>query len=270
MQKTILQISLAAILFLIVTAINVSQAKTDVKVFNTRPIQISLEVGREHLIHFDDNIQYGLSNTMLANVSATAAAGVIYITPTAEFAKERMKVKLVSTGQIIFIDVQAIYVQGEALADEIRIVNGEQQAAVDEASVKEANAASTSITLRELVQYAAQTFYAPDRLKPSNSAITENVIKRRLFLDNLFMGSSAGLFELKPLMEFRTSRYVLTAISLKNKTLEAQKIKFSDVYPDFRVSAQHMTVGPAHSNTDTTVLYLISDFSLLDSGEYSL
>ena len=258
-------------LFIIFSACSV-YANTEVLIWKKTPLKVNLEVGKERLIHFEDNVSIDLTGSLYKKLRqpTVAAAGVLYLTANAPFPKERITVTLASTGELIFIDLVAVETKDETDLGDVRVVGAK---AIDDQAKVEAETLlqSNQVSIRQLFQHASQDWYAPDRLKNNSLPIVEKEIKKEIYLENLFMGASAGLFDLKALKTYTTNRYVLTAIEVKNRTLSPQDIVYSDIYPDYTVVvAQHVFIGPRYSDTQSTMLYLIREDSLEKDGAYSL
>lgn len=258
--------------WLILLAVTFSQFTfaTEVLVWDKVPLKIRLEVGKEQLIEFPDNIELNMPQKMYNRLSINAAAGIAYITPQAPFPTARIEALLVTTNQKIFIDLFAVESDSKEPAEHIKIITKEESQEKEKARDKLFEQ-SASVTIKDLIQYASHDLFAPDRLKQTGKPITESKINKPLDLNLLFMGRSAGIFEIKPIKQYRTKKHTLTALLLTNKTEKPQMIVYRDLYPSFvAVSSQHIDVGPAKGVAESTVLYLVTDKPLTQYSIYAL
>ncbi|MDF9399127.1 TIGR03749 family integrating conjugative element protein [Vibrio sp. 1180_3] len=247
-----------------------SSFATEMLVWDKRPLKIRLEVNKEKIIEFPDNISLGIPEKLHSRLRLSAAAGVLYITPIAQFPATRIKVRLEETNELVYIDLFAVETKDEAPSEMVRIITKEAEKSKDE--LQQARLAqSSTVTIKELIQYASHDFYAPPRLKNLTKPVVESLIKKQLRLDILFMGRSASLFDLKPIKQYRTSKYTLTAILITNRTSDNQKIIHRDIYPNFiAASSQHLDVGPKGSDAQSTILYLVTEKPMTDDGVYAI
>ncbi|EKO3611935.1 TIGR03749 family integrating conjugative element protein [Vibrio metschnikovii] len=257
-------------LFLVLLPLHIN-ASTEVLVWDKRPLNIQLEVGKERIIEFPDNIELQMPRQVHNRLRINSAAGIAYITAIAPFPNSRISATLVGTNEKVFIDLLAIDPKDSDgdITDYVKIVTNEfkqeKQRQRDELFSQ-----SGRVSIRELIQYASHQFFAPPRLRKTGLPIQESIITRPLNLNIMFMGSSAGMFELKPLIQYRTVNYTLTAILLTNKTHTAQPILYRDAHPSFiAVSSQHKDVGPKGSQAQSTILYLVTERPLNDDAVYS-
>lgn len=265
-MKKISQLYLPLFLFLLTSF---SAMSTEILVWDKKPLSIRLEIGKERIIEFEDNIEIEMTSNVHSRLKIDAAAGVAYLTAIESFPKSRISVTLVATNERIFIDLFAIESDSNQELDLIKVISNDTKLEKEHQKNQHFKQ-SVNITIKELVQYASHDFFAPTRLKLNNLLIQESIINQKLNLDILFLGRSAGLFDLKPLKQYRTLNYNLTAIVLTNKTSEKQMILYKDIYPNFiAVSSQHKDVGPVGSNSQSTILYLVTEKPLADDATYA-
>ncbi len=243
---------------LIISSIGFANA-TAVAVWNKKPIDVELPIGKERIISFSDNVRLGVSKSLQSKIKVTNVAGSIYITALQKFPKSRLQVVFTSTGETALLDIYSINVDGEYEPEDLKIITAKEQEITVDQKVEQLKA-SSKVSIKELVQFASQDWFAPTRLKPHNNLIQEREVSKPVNLDLLFMGSSAGLFDLKPLKEYSAGVYYLTAIGLRNRTAWGQQIKYSDIDPYVTtISSQHTFVGPRGEQNDTTILYVVTE-----------
>ncbi len=243
---------------------------TDVLVWDKRPLQVRLEVNKERIIEMPDNVRVGIPEYLYSKVNISTTGGVMYVTAKEPFTKTRATIRLASNNEEILMDFFGVEAIDDAEPELIKVIR-KDEADKAEAARDAYMAQSNGVTVKEIIQYAAHDFYAPPRLKDTSKPIVENEIRTPLRLDLMLMGRSASLFDLQALKQYRTSRYVLTAILVTNRTSQPQEIVYSDLYPDFiAASSQHVDVGPAGSKAESTILYLVTSQALSDNAIYAM
>lgn len=245
-------------------------AATDVLVWDKKPLEVRLEVGKERLIEFPDNILFGLPTKLTTRLKLDSAAGVAYLTPLTTFPKTRVPVKLATTNEIIFIDLFAAEADGDAPMDLVKIISNKERKETEQKEQARFEE-SGSISLKDLVQYASHDYFAPPRLRQEALSMQISEVTTPLDLRLLFGGESAGLFDLKPLRQYRTLDYTLTAIMVTNRSDSPQNIVFSDIKADYvTVSSQHLSVGPKSSSTQSTMLYFVTNQPLSEMSSFTM
>lgn len=257
-----------AILFILLLS-SISVTATEILVWDKKPLEIRLEVNKERLVEFPDNISMALPPKVLARMSVDSAAGIAYLLPRAPFGKVRIKVRLASTNELIFVDIFAVEPTDDTPMQRVKIVSNEEKIARDETK-QQLISNSADISLKELIQYAAHDFFAPPEFKKMDFPIIESRILKPLNLELMFTGLSAGLFDLQPVKQYRTQKYTLTAIKVTNRTNVTQPIVYSDLenVGYITVSSQHINVLPKGTNRQSTLLYYVTDKPLTEGGSY--
>ncbi|MDN2483942.1 DUF3438 family protein [Vibrio agarivorans] len=248
-------------------ALSMSVSATEIAVWDKTPIEVRFEVGKERLVHVPGNVEVQQTSTFRNNVQFYNAAGTLYITPYSEFPKQRMKLRLES-GEIIYVDFFAVTSESEAKQEDFKIIHKSEVEAASKAfgiTPQERQ----GITVKQILQYAHIDKFGVPRLKP-NLPITETEINSPLNLDLLFIGRSAGLFDLNAIKQYRSQQYTVTAIHLQNKTSIKREIKLKDLYPAMiAASPHHFTVEPAGHLGDETILFVVTNKPLSEYAIYS-
>ena len=259
---------LSALITLSLILISFGSAATEVKVWKHTPLPVELPVGKESIILFSDNVRVGLPMSLQGKVKLTSLAGAVYLTALEKFPKTRLQVIYISTGEKALLDVYSKNVDADFEPEDLKIITA-QEAEIKVGDQVEALKESSKVSVKDFIQYAAQDWFAPERLKPYNRRITSREITKDVNLDLLFMGKSSGLFELKALKEYSTGQYILTAIGIQNRTLWEQDIDYSDIDPfviaasSQPINAQPTLLGPKGSEGDTTILYVVTESPLI-------
>ena len=176
----------------------------------------------------------------------------LYLNALEPFPATQLKVRT-AHNKIIFINFSA---QDKASTEAINIIFP-KPAKKQDFSIK-----TPSTSMKQLVQYAIQYYYAPERLKPENSNISKSmsfaVDKYQLFED----GSVTAI----PLDSFSSNDLTVTAIYLKNNL--HKEVSLIDAQANSPVNICGNWVGSAFfpiskldkvgSDQDSTMLFLIS------------
>lgn len=257
------------LIFLTLTLLAFSSTATEVLVWDKKPLEIRLEVNKERLIEFPDNISMAIPGKALNRMSVDSAAGVAYLMPRVAFGKVRIKVRLVSTNELILVDLFAVDPSDDMPMQNVKVISNEEKQANEEAQV-ELMAQSSDVTLKQLVQYVSHDFFAPPEFQKMDLPIQESRILKPLNLELMFTGFSAGIFDLKAIKQYRTQNYTLTAIKVTNRTNETQPIIYSDLENVGYITAgsQHSVVQPKGTQQQSTLLYYITDRPLTENSNY--
>jgi len=247
-----------------------SQAfSTEVLVWDSKPLEIRLEVGKERIVEFPDNIEVALPSKVLARMSFDSRSKVGYFLPRATFPKVRAKVRLVSTNELIFVEIFAVESTNDLPLENVKVILKSEKDKQDK-DAQELMAQSNNVTLKELVQYVTHDFFAPPEFKKMSLPIQESRIQRPLNLDLMFTGFSAGLFDLEAVKQYRTQLYTLTAIKLTNRTNQVQPIIYSHLENNgyITASSQHRTVMAKGSDGQSTLLYYVTKKPLSENSDF--
>lgn len=262
----------ALLLLLLATCsmiISPAHSSTEVLVWDTKPLKIRLEISKERIIVFPDNVEITMPAQLHRNVNIASTAGKVYVTPNKPFPESRIEVALVSTNERVLIDLFAVSPTDDNELGIVKVVTN-QENILKEQTESELFEQTKNITIKELIQHASHDLYAPARLKQTNRPIRESEIHKPLDLALLFMGRSADLFDIQPLKQYQTTNHTLTAILLTNRTPTQQMLVYRDMYPNFEaVSSQHKNVGPKGGLDESTVMYLVTKHPLYDDPIYA-
>lgn len=272
-MKLFSKIHSATMLFLLVVT-GIANA-TEVHLWDKKPIEIRLEVGKERIITFPSNAKLGMSQDFAGKIRFTNAAGTLYIKALQAFNKTRVFATL-DNGEMLLIDFFAVRPsKGNDAPEEFKIVHPDAVEKASEGlkkSEQEVEENSRSITIKQALQYAVIDLYGVKRLLP-NLAITESEIKKPLNLKHVFINGSAGLFELNAFKQYRTTNYTVTAVHLRNRTHHKQYIRLVDVYPAMLVSSSFDTYVEARTEDpmqrDSTTFFIVTKKPLREYGFYS-
>ncbi|MBD1577105.1 DUF3438 family protein [Vibrio sp. S11_S32] len=199
-----------------------------------KPLSIMLEVGKERVIRFTDNVQFRLAESVTNDLSMSTSAGILYVTAKKPLTDVPVDIRLSSTGEIIRIRLTSS--KDKQKLDEIKIsppLKKQHMTAFDDSSSEVSNP-NDMMSAHEgdpvaLIQYAAIRNMMPKRLWKRDQSIAELPSPKNISLKQLFLGKSAGVFDSHIMATYRSGSMVLTAISLKNTTPYPVAIDFRDI-----------------------------------------
>ena len=237
--------------------------------WDKRPISVHLQVGHERIIHFPDDVRYWLPDTVKRHVSVLAANGVLYIRAMEPFPTTRLRIQGLNDQQVYLLDITAS--ESAAVSDELIVMTKENT----RNRSKEVTAYKTTEDWRvRLTRYAAQQLYAPERLVGGDSAIKRIPVESKTSVP-LIRG---GLIEAVPIASWQGHGLTVTAIRVRNLSRQSLQLQFdrSDSHQALDLShlvrgdwltatLQHDRLGAMGDETDTTTLYLVSNWSFVES-----
>lgn len=238
-------------------------------VWDKRPIAVHIQRHQERIIHFPGDVRYWLPDSLKRKVSVVAANGVLYVRAMESFPTTRIRVQGLLDQTIYLLDVTAN--DSESASDELVVMKPD---AVTNRAKGQTTVLQTEDWRVRLTRYAAQQLYAPERLLRGDSQIKRIPIDAQQAVP-LVRGQR---IEAQPIAAWQGGGFTVTAIKLRNKTLQKQHLVFTysnkpnaiDLAYAVRGSwltavTQHDFLGAAGEQTDTTTLYLVSDRPFIES-----
>lgn len=215
------------------------------------PIAISLPIGSERMVKFDEPVRLENHNPLLTTdkLQVQNNAGFLYFTAKAQFSPIRLAVVLTKSKQVVLLDIAGVNT-GSAVPVEVVLPASPARASGNPAAAK-------AVTEIGLLRYAVQTLYAPKRLMPTDTRIhrTPMMTTRsiRLFRTETVLAL--------PLASWRGGRHYVTAVLVKNLT--ETPVILSPQWLTGHFSAVSFyparTLAPAKTEGDRTTVFLLSD-----------
>ncbi len=225
----------ATLLFLSVL-FSVPSFATTAFTWNGQPLSIMLEIGKERIVRFPDNLQYRFPTEATKSVAMSTTAGILYITPKAELYDLPVDVRLVETGEVIQLRLTAV--SQEQDLDDVRVTTVTEQHKKTEFNQSESSigqnadfADSQEGDPIALVRFAGIRDMMPERLWFEDPSISEIPVPE-MRLDNLFTGKLAGKFYAEAHKSYRSGNLVLTSIALRNMSPYPVAVDFRDIAVD--------------------------------------
>lgn len=240
-------------------------------IWDKKPIAVHIQERSERIIYFPGAIRYWLPDSLTNKVSALSANGVLYLQAHASFPLTRIRVQDIASQNIYLLDVFAD--EERSVSDELVVMEPGQLRNLSEPQNRKLSGEDWRV---RLTRYAAQQFYAPERILVGDPAIK----RIPLATDNPIPLIQGGEFKAIPIAAWKGGGFILTAVKIVNQTAERILIRFDDLEKGkvlslekqvrgdwLTVTPQHTFVGPKGSVEDTTVLYLVSLRPLAESIE---
>lgn len=221
------------------------------------PVAVPLQVGQERIIFIDQNVRVGMPRSLKKQLRVQSTGGALYLRAEEPIAPTRLQLQIVSTGEIILIDIAANVVPKDAPELEpIKIVKADTAAEAAETESAEPKPSLATPVPVVLTRYAAQSLYAPLRTLEPLPGVAQVRVNPRLDLSSLIptlpvTASILGAWQLED--------YWATAVQLQNQAATPLILDPRMLQGDFvAASFQHQNLGAHGSPLDTTALYLIT------------
>ncbi len=192
-------------------------------IWDNTPIAVQLTVDRERQIHFPGAVRYWLPDHLKTALTVMSANGVLYLQARRPFAKTRLRVQALDSRQLYLLDI-ASHTDGDHQAtlivtDKARVDN---RSSSSSSSITSSSPAAATLPLDNngapvdwpvrLTRIAAQSFYAPERLLPRDTAIQ----RVSLDTDHPVLLLRGGDTEARPLAAWRGGGLYVTAVLIRN------------------------------------------------------
>jgi len=269
MNRLIQLIALAGILLASVSAENFAEAaplNTTARVtvnnsdehivWQRAPIKITLPVGKERLVTFPGDVQFGYDVRLLpaSTLRVENDNQTLYLLAKQPFDTQRTEVKL-GNGTVILLDIKA---RKNAAQNPIDIVlpkktnNSSVPSRGQEGSQDSVNAVS-------LTRYAIQQLYAPRRLLKQSMTVTRFPMETEHVVPLFYDGSASAM----PLASWRAGDLYVTALLIKNLLAQPLSLDPRVLCGDWKAASFYpQTLLAAHGtpmNRDTSTLFLVSN-----------
>jgi integrating conjugative element protein (TIGR03749 family) len=227
-------------------------------VWNKKPIDITLPVGKQIYISFPDTVELALPDDLVDALDIQNSNNVLYITAKEEFGTHQLKVRA-KNDQIILINFKA---QEKASVEPINIIFPQVAEKKEESPF-----ADDQVSMQDLLQFTIQQYYAPKRLLEDNSYIRKIMSfdnqKYNLFADNVVTAI--------PLDTYSSDDLHVTAVYLKNNTTQEIKLSPTGICGTWVGSSYfpQSILAPAGQDHDSSMLFLVSKSDFISTYEGS-
>lgn len=171
-------------------------------VWDKSPIQISLPLNQDRLIHFSKAIS--IVDSELSDVSIMKIQDALYLNAHKQFSNKRLVVQMMPQGEAIVLNLSANPQAVDTAPIEIIINEASENPEVTEQSF-----AINHITL---TRFAIQSLFSPERLLVTPPNVTRVPMQTTRYI-HFMNGSSVTA---RPLISWQANGLYVTAIELKN------------------------------------------------------
>lgn len=239
------------------------------------PLAIELIVGVEQMIHFPADAQVGVpgllaNGTIFKHLFANETA---YWQALQPFDRQRIKVKLTGSDELILLDVSAVTQQKPPERLEPIAITLPRATLTEEAQQpQKVNAPKTAKpTFFSLIRYASQRDNSPQRLHKAPAQLREVEVDRKHNYQALYHHQDAKELSLTLRDSFYHSGHYVTTIEVKN--LSGRVIEFEPnrlaptvsqgphgVHQSFIATAMvYRAIGALGTKHDHTLLYVVTE-----------
>ncbi len=241
--------------------------------WNKTPIPVTLTTNKERLIHFPDMVRVKPPEGIKADqLKITVIDNVAYLKASANFKTSRMRVQAFNHslgsfdgGKVYLIDLSATRHGG---TEPVQIIDKSYKKTINNPSIPSASQSQTvssqtnavtppvAVNMVDLVRFASQQLYAPERLAQKNP----NIFRTPLRVKKLPLFYRGGELDATPLVSWKGGGLYVTAVKIQNKTnitLVLDPRKFRGQWRSRTL--QHTVLNQYQTATDTTTVYLVSD-----------
>lgn len=218
------------------------------------PIELSLVVGEERLVHFPDSVRLGLPRSLASALRAQSIHGTLYLQARQPFSSTRIMVHTQPEGPIYVLDIEAVVADANTRTPpDVQVVLDLQVAHPEVGSEGDGHASPWGYVA--LTRFAAQSLYAPERLVPAHSGVVAVSVDPEP-VDLVRAGPPVRAI---PVAAWRTGPYYVTAVQLANLAsrvivLDPRALQGAWLAATF----QHNRLMPQGHEADGTTVYLVS------------
>lgn len=237
-------------------------------IWDKRPIPFVIPTGKERMISFPDTVALINDNHDLTadKLSVMINNGTIYFKALQAFASTRVTIKLQQTGEYILLDISASDNADDAPVDVVM-----SSSASHDTDNHTASSNNTTTSYIDLLRFAVQSLYAPERLITQSFAIIRVPMYTHKSVSLFYGGNTIAM----PIISWQGGDYFATAVIIKNTTaqsivLDPRQIKGHWLAASFYPTNQLASMGKLQ---DKTTVFLISTTpfgnALTDNNEES-
>ena len=232
-------------------------------VWQKKPLNIVLPVGKQRLISFPEKVAFGLPEDAQALLNVQNDNKTLYVTAQKDFAPQQFVIRTVSN-QVILINFSA----EEKASDQMLDVVYPKVTPLDRNS-DQSNRASV-VSLKALLRFSIQHYYAPARLTHPVAGISQTMD----FDGKSYALFPSGIVMATPLASFTGGGLTVTAIYLENAINLPVDLTPSEICGNWKAASffPQSRLLAAGSRYDSSLLFLVSsnDFISQYNGTCSI
>ncbi len=212
------------------------------------PIPVELPLNVESRVHFEESVEIGLPSALTLKLDVSSVHGVVYLTATQPFMRQRVALKGVQSGRFVLLDVSSTQAPGSVKDLFIR---------ADESSAPQID--SQPLTAAQVMRYVTRLTLAPRRPKSEGStinrvaiAVAPNTIYRNVAVASTLLAA------------WRSNKWLAIAIELRNESDDSVRLSPHDVNGFWRSAGfLHTRLLPRGKRGSQTVMFLVGSHDAL-------
>jgi|GEM_PF-3254292 len=221
------------------------------------PIALSMRVGQEKVLSFDEDVQWSVPNELIGIATGEAVAGNVYLSSQETFEKARFRFRGIDSNRYYIIDITASD-RGEPGPIRVKAADAAQPADTTGNPVDSSSQRPSGIP--QLTRYAFQAVYAQERLIERPWDVSEARINRDASLERLFVGATVIA---RPLAQWRSqSGDYAIALALENQEMQEIELDPRRMRRNARWVSMAMIqdrLAPRGLRGDTTTIVIVAD-----------
>ena len=233
-------------------------------VHTDRPIALTFKTNHEHRFIFPEavNVDVPAQLTQVMR-SLQPTAQVVYWTPASAFESMRVIARSLDNERVYLLDIRST---DDASAVDYRLENP-ALILITEDTASSSDAGEVSPTLAtaknpfpiELTRYVSQLLYAPARLRPKASGISQLPVAAADLTVDLLNSQKGEIYRYRLIGQWRGYGHHIAAVEVVNQSPVSVELDLRRVRGNWlAITAQHTWLGATNSLEDRTTLYLIS------------
>lgn len=236
----------ASILFMVISSASIHAVEIESVEYSGLPLDLSVPTNSERLVRFPSPVIVDIPQDLDDKLETEIIDNKVFWKAERPFSRTRIKVKTMDQPPRWFI----LYLSGTDSAPSTPIQVQRRAEPIPSPS----SSASVPEPIA-LSRWASQWVYAPKRLQKAFPGAVSTYVDKTPTL-RLFYG--AGI-EVTPIAAWRTHRWHLTVVSIRNLTDQLIEWEPTSVRGHwYAATPQHGWLDPKGSETDQTYLYLVS------------
>ncbi|MCA9861224.1 MAG: TIGR03749 family integrating conjugative element protein [Thermomicrobiales bacterium] len=223
------------------------------------PIPVVLSVGEERILTFPGAVQVGVPQTLSGlEFRSQSTGGTVLWLARAPFATERLQVRFIETGEVMLFDVTAVAgAASEPRAPLEIVLSGSSRSGGPVGA-----AAQAEVTPVTLTRFAAQQFFAPERVLTRHPGI-RRVPMRVPEVIHLYRDARLAT---RALASWQADDIFVTAVEFRNDSfdrlwLDPRLLRGRFVTATF----QQNVLGPKDARNAATIAYLVTDVPIAEA-----
>ncbi len=246
---------LVVLVFVVVLVAAVVEGSTTSKgathrsvIYQGVPIPVELPLNVESRVHLEESVEIGLPSALISKLDASSVHGVVYLTATQPFTRQRVALKGVRTGRFVLLDVSARQA-AESVNDLFIRASESSTPAID----------SQPLTAAQVMRYVARLTLAPRR--PNSEASTIKRVAVAVAPNSIYRNVAVAS---TLLAAWRSNEWLAIAIELRNEGDDSIRLSPHEVNGFWRSAGfLHTRLLPRGKRGAQTVMFLVGSHDAL-------